>query len=66
MHDQVKQINMFSSVFGFIKSFQKKKQLATRLINDRLIHLHTNLFFSIKSQIIYLQTYETHVFIDTV
>ena len=37
MHDQVRQINMFSSVFLFRKSFQKKEQLATWLIDDRLM-----------------------------
>ena len=51
MHDQVRQINMFSSVFLFKKSFQKKEELATWSIDDRLIHLHANLFFSIKFKI---------------
>ena len=51
MHDQVRQINMFSSVFLFKKSFQKKEKLATWLNDDRLIHLDTNLFFSIKFKI---------------
>ena len=51
MHDQVRQINMFSSVFLLKKAFRKKEQLATWLIDDRLIHLRTNLFFSIKLKI---------------
>ena len=51
MHDQVGQINMFSSVVLFKKSFEKKEQLATWLIDDRLIYLHTNLSFSIKFKI---------------
>ena len=36
MHDQVRQINMFSTVFLFKISSQKKEQLATWLIDDRL------------------------------
>ena len=32
MHDQVRQINTFYSVFLFKKSFQKKEQLAIWLI----------------------------------
>ena len=51
MHDQVRRINMFSSAFLFKISFQKTEQLGTWLIEDRLIHLHTKLFFSIKSKI---------------
>ena len=33
------------------KKHSEKEQLATWLIDDRLIHLHTNLFFSIKFKI---------------
>ena len=51
MNDPVKQINMVSSVFLFKRSFQSKEQLATWLIDDGLIHLHTNLLFSIKFKI---------------
>ena len=67
MHDRVRQINMFSSVSLFKISFQKKEQFATWLIDHRLIHLHTNLFFSIKFKINfdYLQPYETYVFIQS-
>ena len=39
---------MFSSVVLFRKAFRKKEQLATWLIDNRLIHSQTNLFFSIK------------------
>ena len=39
---------MFSSIFLFRKAFRKKEQLATWLVDDRLIHSHANLFFSIK------------------
>ena len=42
---------MFSSAFLFKDRFQKKEQLATWLIDDILILLHTNLFFSIKFKI---------------
>ena len=48
MHDQVRQISMFASVFLCRKSFQKKSNYATWLIDDRVMHSHTNLFFSIK------------------
>ena len=42
---------MFPSAFIFKESFQKKEQSAAWLIDDRLIHLHTNRFFSIKFKI---------------
>ena len=45
----VSQANKYVFLSFFLqKSFQKKEQLATWLTDERLIHSHTNLFFSIK------------------
>ena len=62
MHDQVRQI-----AFLFIKSVQKKEQLATWLTDDRLIYSHTNLFFSIKGHVKLMQRVKiAHSFLHSV
>ena len=66
MHDQVRQINVFPG-FSLQKKLSEKEQLATWLIDDRQIHLQTNLFFSIKFIINLSATIRNiYVFKDTV
>ena len=42
---------MVQHCFSLKKKLSKKEQSATWLIDDRLIHLHTNLFFPMKFKI---------------